>query len=392
MRITMLNKYYPPHLGGIEYHMRDLAVTLSQAGNDVHAIVANEGRETVTEGLDGVRVTRLSRAFAYASTPVALGMRRAIADETARLDGPEVFHLHFPYPWGEVSWLAACGAGGARAGQCGLVPTVLTYHSDIVRQRLLGAAYAPILRRVLDRVDLVIASSPDMVEHSEHLSRIAEKCRVVPFGIHVERFAATPERTARSSELREQDTPSRGERPVVLFVGRLIYYKGAEVLVRAIADVDADLVMIGRGPLRPELDALVESLGIGGRVRFVEPVDDDDLAAWYHAADVFCLPSVARSEAFGLVQLEAHAAGTPVISTRLTTGVPFVNPDGVTGLTVPPGDVPALAAALHTLVTDDALRRRLGAQAAERAMRDFTIARMTADTVAVYDEARKDGA
>lgn len=392
MRITMLNKYYPPHLGGIEYHMRDLATALSSRGHDVHVIVANEGRELVTDALDGVRVTRLPRAFAYASTPVALGMRRAIADEATRLDGPDVFHLHFPYPWGEVSWLAACGSGGARAGRCRLVPSVLTYHSDIVRQRVLGAAYAPILRRVLDRIDLIIASSPDMVEHSEHLSRVADKCRVVPFGIHVERFAATPERTARARELREHHTPSRGERPVALFVGRLIYYKGADVLVRAIAEVDADLVLVGRGPLRPELDALVESLGIADRVTFVDHADDDDLAAWYHAADVFCLPSVARSEAFGLVQLEAHAAGTPVISTRLTTGVPFVNADGVTGLTVEPGDVTALARALHTLVTDDALRARLGAQAAERAARDFTIDRMVSDTVAVYDEARKGGA
>ncbi|MHB1450857.1 MAG: glycosyltransferase [Coriobacteriia bacterium] len=394
MRITMLNKYYPPHLGGIEYHMRDLAVALSGAGHGVHAIVANEGRETTFETLDGVAVTRLGRLFAYASTPVALGMKRAIADEAARPDRPDVFHLHFPYPWGEVSWLAARGGRGALSGWRARhdVPTVLTYHSDIVRQRALGAAYAPILRSVLDRVDLVIASSPDMVEHSEHLSRIADKCRVVPFGIHVEHFAATPERTARATELRAGVTPSRGERPVVLFVGRLIYYKGVDVLVRAMADVDADLVMIGRGPLRAELDALVDSLGIGERVRFVEPVGDDDLAAWYHAADVFCLPSVARSEAFGLVQLEAHAAGTPVVSTRLTTGVPFVNPDGVTGLTVPPGDVPALARALHTLVTDDALRARLGTQAAERALRDFTIARMTADTVAVYHEARKGGA
>ncbi|MBN2247111.1 MAG: glycosyltransferase, partial [Coriobacteriia bacterium] len=285
MRITMLNKYYPPHLGGIEYHMRDLAVALSAAGHGVHAIVANESREATFETLDGVAVTRLRRLFSYASTPVALDMKRAIADEAARPDRPDVFHLHFPYPWGEVSWLAARGGRGALSGwrERHDIPSVLTYHSDIVRQRVLGAAYAPVLHRLLDRVDLVIAASPDMVEHSGELSRITDKCRVVPYGIHVERFTATPERVARAAELRAELAPSHGERPVVLFVGRLIYYKGADVLVRAMADVDADLVLIGRGPLRPELDALVESLGIGDRVRFIEPVDDDDLAAWYHA-------------------------------------------------------------------------------------------------------------
>jgi rhamnosyl/mannosyltransferase len=268
---------------------------------------------------------------------------------------------------------------------------VLTYHSDIVRQKVLVGAYAPLLRRVLDRVDLIIASSPDMVEHSEYLAPVASKCRVVPFGIHVERFAATPERTARAAGLRAQATPSRGARPVVLFVGRLVYYKGADVLVRAMADVDADLVMIGSGPLRSSLDGLVTSLGIADRVRFTDAIGHEGLAAWYHAADVLCLPSVARSEAFGLVQLEAHAAGTPVVSTRLTTGVPFVNQHGVTGLTVPPGNVSALAGALRTLTTDEALRARLGAQAAERVARDFTTARMVADTRAVYHEARKGG-
>jgi rhamnosyl/mannosyltransferase len=239
------------------------------------------------------------------------------------------------------------------------------------------------LRRMLDCVDLVIASSPNMVEHSPELSRIADKCRVVPFGIHVERFAATPERLARAAELRASIAG-----PVILFVGRLIYYKGADVLVRAMADVDAELVLIGNGPLREDLERLAASLGIAERVHFVEPVGDDDLAAWYHAADVFCLPSIARSEAFGLVQLEAHAAGTPVVSTTLTTGVPFVNENGVTGLTVPPGDAEALASALGTLVADESLRARLGAQAARRAHEEFTISRMVERTLAVYDEAR----
>jgi rhamnosyl/mannosyltransferase len=232
-------------------------------------------------------------------------------------------------------------------------------------------------------VDLIIASSPDMVEHSEFLSPRAEKCRVVPFGIDVERFAATQTTIARAEELL-----SGRARPVVLFVGRLIYYKGADVLMRAMRDVDADLVIIGRGPLEGELRSLADSLGIADRVTFLPPVTAGDLVAWYHAADVFCLPSVARSEAFGLVQLEAHAAGTPVVSTRLTTGVPFVNQDGVTGLTVPPGDERALADALNAIVGDSALRERLGRTALERARAQFTTGRMVDDTLAVYAEAR----
>ena len=373
MRVTMINKYYPPHLGGIEFHLRDLATELAARGHEVRAIVANEGPDTLTETLNGVEITRLKRAFAYASTPVAFGMTGAIRREAARADAPDLFHLHFPYPWGEVSWLRAQPD----------TPTVLAYHSDIVRQKALLSAYAPILRRVLDRVDVVLASSPNMVEHSPFLSRIAEKCRVIPYGIHVERYADTPELLARAAALR-----AGHDRPIVLFVGRLVYYKGPEVLMRAMAEVDADLVVIGRGPLKPELERIASEAAITDRVTFLDPVDDAELAAWYHAADVFCLPSVARSEAYGLVQLEAHASGTPVVSTTLTTSVPFVNPDGVTGLTVPPGDVGALTEALRTLVADESLRTRLGAQARERAVAGFSVERMVDQTLDVYAEVK----
>lgn len=371
MRVTMVNKYYPPHLGGIEFHMRDLATALAACGHTVRAIVANEDNAVATETLDGVEVVRMARSFAYASTPVVPGMARALKVESRRPVAPDAFHLHFPYPWGEVAWLRA------KVAQ----PTVLAYHSDIVRQKALLAAYSPILDRVLDRVDLVLASSPNMVEHSPYLSRIAEKCRVIPYGIHVERYADTPELLARAAELR-----AGHERPIVLFVGRLVYYKGPDVLVRAMAGVDADAVVIGRGPLKRELESLAKSIGVGSRITFLDPVDDDELAAWYHAADVFCLPSVARSEAYGLVQLEAHASGTPTVSTTLTTSVPFVNADGVTGFTVPPGDVPALADALQALVEDESLRTRLGTQARDRARADFSIEGMVDRTLAVYAE------
>jgi len=221
-----------------------------------------------------------------------------------------------------------------------------------------------------------------MVEHSAFLAPRAAKCRVVPFGIDVDAFAATPQRTARAETLRQGHT-----RPIVLFVGRLIYYKGADVLLKAMRDVNADLVIIGTGPLESELREIAAKSGMLDRVTFLHSQPLDELVAWYHAADLFCLPSVARSEAFGLVQLEAHAAGTPVVSTTLTTGVPFVNQDGVTGLTVAPGDVEALARALRTLVDDRALRERYGAQALKRARSDFTVERMAAETLAVYAEA-----
>ena len=255
--------------------------------------------------------------------------------------------------------------------------------SDIVRQKRLLAAYRPFLERFLDRVDLIVTSSPNIVRGSELLAPRAEKCRVAPFGLPAQRLVATPAVLRRAAELRA----ARAGRGIVLFVGRLVYYKGVDVLVRAMLGVDADLVLIGRGPLEAELRALAAANGSAARVTFLAPQGDDELFAWYHAADVLCLPSVARSEAFGLVQIEAHAAGTPVVSTALPTGVPFANPDGVTGLIVPPGNVSALATALNRLLDDDELRARLGGQAQARARREFTVPRMVARTLAVYAEA-----
>jgi rhamnosyl/mannosyltransferase len=375
VRVSIVNKYYwPPHLGGVETYVRTLAEGLAaRPGACVEAIVANEANATVRETIAGVDVLRLARWFSAASTPVAPGMVGAIRAAASGPDRADVFHLQFPYPWGDWAW--------QRAGSPG--PMVLTYHSDIVRQRFLGAAYRPVMERLLEQADRIIVASPPMMAGSPFLSSHVAKCRVVPFGIQVERYEPTPELLARAEGVcRVHDG-----RPIVLFVGRLIYYKGVDVLVRAMAGVDADCILVGSGPLEGELRELSTSLGIEKRVYFVPPLSDEDLAAHFRAADVFCLPSVARSEAFGIVQLEAHVSETPVVCTDLPTGVPWVNLEGETGLVVPPGDADALAEALRRLLRDDELRARMGARARERVLEEFTVSRMVEKTVSVYREA-----
>ena len=348
----MVNKhYYPPHLGGVETVVRNMSEGLvAHAGAQVTAIVSNESRSRAEETIAGVDVIRLPRQFALSSAPIALGMAGELTKQMRSEAPPDVIHLHNPYPWGELAWLQANPD----------VTTVLSYHSDIVRQKRMLAAYKPFFDRVLDRVDLITTSSPNLRDSSPFLRDRAEKVRIVDYGLHVEDIAEPPAAViTRAEQIRAEHHGRR----IVLFVGRLVYYKGADVLVRAMASVDADLVILGTGPLESELREIAVANGVAGRISFLPPQDDDELAAYYRAADVFCLPSVANSEAFGLVQIEAHAAGTPAISTNLPTSVPYANLDGVTGLIVPVGDVPALAAALSRLLSDGALRERLGAQA-----------------------------
>jgi rhamnosyl/mannosyltransferase len=246
------------------------------------------------------------------------------------------------------------------------------------------AVYRPLLERVLDSVDLITTSSPNLRDNSEFLSTRAEKVRIVDYGLHVEDIGDPPALVfQKAARIRDEHVG----RSIVLFVGRLVYYQGADVLVRAMAGVDADLVMIGRGPLEGELRQIAAASGVADRISFLAPMEDEDLWAYYRAADILCLPSVANSEAFGLVQIEAHAAGTPVVSTNLPTSVPYANLHEVTGLTVPVGDVSALAAALNRLLADDELRDRLGQQARERAMARFAIPRFVDSMLVVYDEA-----
>jgi glycosyltransferase involved in cell wall biosynthesis len=298
-----------------------------------------------------------------ASAAVSPGMARAIRGTPA-----DVVHFHHPNPTAVLSYLAS----GHPA------PLVVTYHSDIVRQRVLGALFRPVLDRFLARAHAIVATSPPYAASSPVLRRHAARVRVLPFGIDPAPFLAPPGEEA--AVLRAELGPR-----VVLGAGRLVYYKGFEYLVRAMRRVRGTLVLVGEGPLAGRLREVAVEEGVAGRVRFAGEVPR--LVPFYHAADVLALPSVARSEAFGLVQLEAMAAGVPVVNTRLESGVPFVSPHGETGLTVPPADPEALAAALGALLDDAPLRRRLGAAGRERVRSRFSLERMAAETLALYREA-----
>lgn len=152
-----------------------------------------------------------------------------------------------------------------------------------------------------------------------------------------------------------------------MFVGRLVYYKGVDVLIDALSAWPGTLTLVGEGPLEPDLRRRAAERGVLDRVVFAGRVSEEDLVAYYHASDVMVLPSVARSETFGVVQVEAMAAGLPVVSTRLPTGVPWVNEDGISGVVVAPGDPVALGGALRALAGDAPRRAMLGATASRRA-------------------------
>ena len=351
LKVVHVGKYYWPVRGGIETYLRDLCAC-TRGRVDLTVLVSNDRLRTVEESVEGVRVIRVRRWAQIASTPICPALRRRLR----RIEA-DIVHVHLPNPMAEVAWLLARPDA----------KLVVTFHGDIVRQKLLFRLYRGIGEKFLRRADRIIAGAPQNVEHSPVLSRFRDKCVVIPYGIDPGAFALTPEREKRVAELRARFGPR-----VVFFIGRHVYYKGIEHLVRAMTELDAHAVIGSDGPLTDSLKSLARSLGVERKITFAGRISDDDLPCYYHACDVFCLPSIARSEAFGLVQLEAMACGKPVVNTSLTTGVVYASLDGITGLTVEPANASALAAALGKLFADDALRLRLGAQGLDRVRREFT--------------------
>ena len=360
LRILHVYKDYPPVMGGIEYHIRALAEAQAALGHAVTVLVTGAGRRSTIDVENGVRVVRAGRWATVSSTPLSWDLGYQLARQR-----PDVTHLHAPYPVGEAAWLVA-----------GRRPMVLSYHSDIVRQRLLGALWSPGLRLVLARAARVIAGSPTYADTSPYLRRVRAKVTVVPYGIRTERVAGGDPRAARALY---------GAGPNLVFIGRLRYYKGLHVLIDALAELDSvDLLVVGTGGMGDALKAQAAERGVAARVRWLGDVPDDQLATVLAAGDLFVLPATHRSEAFGIVQLEAMAAGLPVVSTELGTGTSWVNQDGLTGRVVAPGDPGALAAAIRGLLADPETRRRMGIAAQARVAAEFTEARMVERVLAVY--------
>ncbi len=361
VKIVHVYKDYHPVVGGIENHVRMLAEEQARRGLDVSVLVTSLSRRTTVEHVHGVRVIKAARLAHLASTPLSLSLVRWV-----RQLRTDVVHLHFPYPLGELAnmWLG-------RAHR-----TVITYHSDVVRQRLILKLYGPLLRRVLATADRVIATSPNYVRTSPYLARVASKCEVVPLGIDVDAFSnPDPKQIARIRQ--------RWGSPLLLFVGRLRYYKGLDYLIRSMQQLDVPLLVVGSGPMEQRWKSLARRCGVADRVHFLGHVDDRELPAYYASAHLFILPASHRSEAFSTVLLEAMAAGVPAISTELGTGTSFVNLHCRTGLVVPARDTGHLTAAIQRLLSNESLRDRLAEQARARA-RSFPKQRMADDVIALY--------
>jgi rhamnosyl/mannosyltransferase len=288
----------------------------------------------------------------------------------------DVVHLHLPNPLAHLASVMLPKS----------VKRVITWHSDIVKQKRLLSIYLPFLRRFTSSADALIAATPAHFTSSTQIPSDypLNKRHVIPYGRDFTDLVLSTATTQRCNAVKVNAKQVFAAGKIIFALGRHVYYKGFDVLIEAMQHVDAQLILGGDGPLRAELQQQTERLGIVHKVSFTGSIPEEDLATYFNACDVFCLPSVEQSEAFGLVQLEAMACGKPVVCTQLNNGVNVVNQAGVTGLAVPVRDTVALAEALNKLLSDDALRSKLGVQAKAHAVSGYSLLAMSNSHFSLY--------
>jgi lipopolysaccharide/colanic/teichoic acid biosynthesis glycosyltransferase len=365
VRVVHLGKFYPPVPGGMERVVQGLCEGERALGVDSRALVVSTGGATVSETVNGVPVQRAASWLRVGSVWFSPTLVRLLARVKS-----DILVLHEPNPMALLAYAIA------RPSQ----RLIVWFHSEVVRPRWqYRAFYHPFVTTALRRASRIIVSSPALKAHAGALARYHDRTVVVPFGLPTPAFVASLDSSISSVR-------QRWSGPIVLFVGRLVPYKGVDVLLQAMAGIHAAAVIVGDGPLRRVLERQAAKLGVSDRVFFLGSLPEATLARWYQHCDLLALPSTTKAEAFGLVQLEAMARGKPVVSTRIESGVPWVNQDGTTGLTVAPNDPDALRNAIAQIVETPRRREEMGEAGRERFQQHFTRERMVRDTTGIYEQ------
>ena len=379
MRILHIGKYFPPYAGGMETYLRDLMAAQARQGLEPAALVHRSSislhsqEEPYPAGEERLSVTRAAVWARFLFTPLSPTfpwlLRRRIQQHK-----PDILHIHMP----NVSAFWALLLPGARK-----IPWVVHWHSDVLASRhnlglrLFYLLYQPFERAILRHSKAVIATSPPYLTSSISLHSFRGKCHVIPLGLDPTRLPGTtrpqPDKTA--------GTPLR-----VLAIGRLTYYKGLEYLIRAAAQVNqVELHLVGSGDLEAELHSLAQDLNLGTRITFHGHLPNEQLAAQISACDCLCLPSIERTEAFGVVLLEAMAGSrATIISDVPGSGMGWVVDNHITGLHVPPADPDALAAAMTSLQRDRDNIRKMGDKGRQKFDRLFHIDKSAEGVAGLY--------
>lgn len=370
MRILHFYKtYYPDSVGGVEQVINQLARASVNLGIHTEVLSLSSERHPRTIEIDGHLAHRSKMTFQIASTGFSLSVFSRFAQLIKHAD---VIHYHYPWPFMDLVHFAAQVE----------IPTVVTYHSDIIRQKTLLKFYRPLKNRFLSSVDRIVATSPNYLETSHVLERYRDKTAVIPIGLDNSTYPkASPQLLAKWQ--------ARFGTRFFLFVGMLRYYKGLHILLDALKDTNYPVVIVGSGPFETELKAQATQLGLQN-IHFTGMLQNEDKAALLELCYAVVFPSHLRSEAFGISLLEGAMYGKPMISSEIGTGTSFINIDQETGLVVKPSDPLEFRKAMQFLWENPLVAEKMGMLAKQRYLKLFTADQMAADYAELYKDLLKE--
>lgn len=356
VKLTQVCKYYAPFCGGIEAVAKQISDILAGEDFDVNVLaVSHVNGKTTNEEIDKAKVTRCKKDFIFKANPISLDFIR----ELSKVD-TDILHYQHPFIFAAIAHFIA---------RPKYKKLTMTFCCDVVKQKYIMIIFNPIYEKFISLVDKIHVLAPNMIQSSKTLAKFKDKAEIIPNCISLNDYDVVDQ--SQVALLKEECKNKK----ILLFVGRLIYYKGISIIIEAMKQVSDDAVVfvVGTGDLEESLKQKVKEENLEKKVIFKGFVPDEDLKAYYHACDIFLFPSITKAEAYGISQLEAMACGKPVINTNLDTGVNFVSIGGETGITIEPENVYQLAEAINLLIKDEELRLKLSLNARKRIEELFSL-------------------
>lgn len=366
MRILQIGKSYPL-VGGVEKVMYDIMTGLSESGVycDMLCATTKGAKPGIVRLNEFGQLYSVPTWFKLAATMISPSLVFRLRKIRYQYD---IIHIHHPDPMAALALLFSGFRG----------KVILHWHSDIMKQKVLLKFYLPLQKWLIRRADFIVGTTPVYVEESPFLQGVQDKICTVPIGVN----RILPERMV------VEDIHRRYQGKKIIFsAGRLVGYKGYQYLIKAavLLPDDYQILIAGEGPMKMELQNLIDTIGVGDKVRLLGFVPDHELPGYFGACDLFCLSSIWKTEAFAIVQIEAMSCGKPVVATRIKdSGVSWVNADGISGLNVEPGNAEALSVAIIKILSDSLLYTRLSKGAVNRYETLFTRERMIKECLGLY--------
>jgi len=420
MKLLQVNKLYSPWVGGVEKVVQQIAEGLNTrtrinadrdadkrgwrrriddinprepASNNICVNLCKYPRESASvevlccdhnkkgkeEEINGVKVHRAPSFGVFWGMPISFSFFSLFKKLSQKVD---LIDFHHPFPLGDLAIFLFKPK----------TKLIVHYHSDIVRQKIFEIFFKPLIFNTLKKAEKIIVSNPNLIESSSYLRKFKQKCQIIPFGVDLKKFQENQKIFEKAKKIKEKYHNC----PIILSVGRLTYYKGFSYLIEAIHNLKHSNILknigikfpkcliIGKGKLKERLLKLIKKLSLQNDVFILPP--QKDLLPYYLACDLFVLPSIFKSEAFGIVLIEAMACGKPVISTELGTGTSWININEKTGFVVPPKDSRSLAKAINKILENKKLAEQFSKNAKKRVKENFSLDKMLKETEGVYRE------